>query len=164
MKVEHERRYLDCQLTFERILEIFFLEIQTLFFSGSEDLFVVTGKKINFSVSSLGVGEEIPIKIKNTNGFAFGLCDRQNGNTGGDTMKHVLVKMFDAQEVPNGKEIKIARSYVSVVTTDGREHRLQSTGTKHFRDADYIPTKDWLQWAFGCVPKTIGPFARALGL
>ena len=79
-------------------------------------------------------------------------------------MKHVLVKMFDAQEVPNGKEIKIARSYVSVVTTDGREHRLQSTGTKHFRDADYIPTKDWLQWAFGCVPKTIGPFARALGL
>ena len=93
---------------------------------------------------------ELNIDIKeNARGFEFGLSRSQGGGKAGQ--KEYLATIFDAQEVANGKLIKVWRESgehkASIVLTDGTQQQLSNTRTRHYRERDRISRKDWINWA-----------------
>lgn len=94
-----------------------------------------------------GVEKNIEIK-KNSRGFEFGLT---GGGGTGESQKEYQATMFNAQEVANGKLIKVWRESgaekASIVLTDGTEHQLINTRTVKYREADRINRKTGINWA-----------------
>ena len=85
----------------------------------------------------MAAGAENNIEIKkNTRGFEFGLT---GGEGTGQNQKEYQATMFNAQEVANGKLIKIWRESgeekASIVLTDGTEQQLINTRTVKYREA-----------------------------
>ena len=98
----------------------------------------------------MAAGAEKNIEIKqNTRGFEFGLSVATE--KAGQTQTEYLATMFDAQEVANGKLIKVWRESgeekASIVLTDGTEQQLINTRTVHYREADRINRKTKINWA-----------------
>ena len=98
-------------------------------------------------MTKIASGLEVNIDIKeNARGFEFVLSLSQ-----GQKEKEYLTTIFDAQEVASGKLIKVWRESgeqkASIVLTDGTEHQLTNTRTKHYREKDRITRKDWIKWA-----------------
>ena len=122
------------------------------YFTGTETLILVSGKKTDFEgTPELAAGVEMNIEIKkNERGFEFGLSVATGGGGAGQNQKEYLATIFDAQEVANGKLIKVwmesGEHKATIVLTDGTEHPLKATRTKHYREIDRMSRKDWLDW------------------
>ena len=98
-------------------------------------------------MTEITAGVELNIDIKeNARGFEFGLSLSK-----GQKEKEYLTTIFDAQEVANGKLIKVWRESgehkASIVLTDGTQQHLSNTRTRHYRERDRISRKDWINWA-----------------
>ena len=122
------------------------------YFTGTEPLILVSGKKTSFELVELKAGAEKKIEIKkNTRGFEFGLSLATGGGGTGESQTGYLATMFDAQEVANGKLIKVWREAGAdkaiIVLTDGTEQQLINTRTFHYREADRINRKTKINWA-----------------
>ena len=121
-----------------------------IFLKGSEPITLLSGKKTDFDVTpEFSAGDEKNIEIKkNRRGFEFGLCVAKGA---GQNEKDYRATMFDAQELADGKLIKVWRESdqckASVVLTDNTEQPLSNTRTKHYRESDRVSRKDWLNWA-----------------
>ena len=96
-----------------------------------------------------GIEKNIEIK-KNSRGFEFGPCLTTGCGGAALNEKEYTATMFDAQELANGKLIKVWRESgefkASIVLTDNKEYPLKSTRMKHYRETDRISRKDWLNW------------------
>jgi len=128
---------------------------------GAEPLILVSGKKTDFDVTELLAGDRKNIDIKkNSEGFEFGLCLPTVG-AGGAAEEEYLATMFDAQQVTDGKLIKVGRDSdgykVSIVLTDDTEHTLSNRRTKHYRESDRISRKDWLNWTVDIMKSAAKP-------
>lgn len=113
--------------------------------TGSKPLILVFGKKADFDgTPTLEPGVQMNIEIReNTRGFEFGLSEATEG--GGAGQNEYKATMFHAQEVANGKLIKVWRESgedkATIVLTDGTEHPLTNTRTVHYREEDRIDRK-----------------------
>ena len=101
-----------------------------------------------------GEGKTIEIK-KNRRGFEFGLCEPKEG------AEDYQATMFDAQEVANGKLIRVSRETgfkATIVRTDGPDQLLTNTRAKQYREQDRINRKYMIDKAVK-IGKAVGKIA-----
>ena len=114
---------------------------------GTEPLRVISGSKINFEVSPpIDPGRSLRYRIK---GNKFGLIpaetSSQEGGSSGSRRRTYHATMFDSRAPANVMEFNVRKSSqtfeASYVSTNGREHSLENTNTKTYRESELITLK-----------------------
>ena len=113
-------------------------------------MLVLTGRQRLFDAFLLNSGQEarIEVKLNSRKMFEFGLC-LPGTVTGENGVKELQANMFDAQKCGSGKAIRIdppteTGMKVHLVTVDEREHRLEMTRVKLYRESERISTSTWI--------------------
>ena len=131
---------------------------------------MVSGKKTDFDVSPvIKEGTETTINIKqNSSGkFEFGIFSKDSLLK--DDKSQVQAHMFDARQILNGKKLEIWQTETgqvgaAIILTDRPEPQtLNNTRNKHYRDADLINRKTWLDWILpNTIKAAVGPAVGAV--
>ena len=114
-------------------------------------MLVLTGRQRLFDAFLLNSGHEarIEVKLNSRKMFEFGLC-LPGSVTGENGVKELQADMFDAQKCCAGKMIRIGppaetgMKKVHLVTADEREHQLEMTRIKLYREKERISTSTWI--------------------
>ena len=113
-------------------------------------MLVLTGRQRLFDAFLLNSGHEarIEVKLNSRKMFEFGLC-LPGTVTGEAGVKELQASMFDAQKCGAGKMIRIdppaeTGMKVHLVTVDDRQHQLEMTRVKLYREKERISTSTWI--------------------
>ena len=119
-------------------------------YSAGPAMLVLTGRQRLFDAFLLNSGHEarIEVRMNSRKMFEFGLC-LPGTVTGENGVKELQANMFDAQKCGAGKLIRIDRPAetgirVHLVTVDDREHPLEMTRVKLYREHERISTSTWI--------------------